>query len=512
MTPRPRPRTTLAATAGLSLVALGLPLASPASAAPAQALGCGAVVTTSVRLQADIGPCAGAGLVIAADGVTLDLGGHRVLGTLSPRPGLAVNTANAAGILLRRTSRSTVVNGEVAAFAIGVQIAGGAGNHVSRLHVHDNIGVDNGDGIAVFGSDGNRIDRNRVIHNGQWSGISLLNAGPAGSSRNEVVDNLILGNDVPMFDDAGVAIDKRDIGIAVEGPGATANRIAGNVVDGSGTNGIQVFPACSSGYNVSTGCPGTVPNDGNVIAGNTVTRNGFGAPLDGALGDGISLLAMGPPVVVTPDHTTVTGNVVRGNQRNGISLGGGNGQELKTGAWTTGAENYGCFISVDPDDPVVDTPNLCGTTDNTVTGNTSSANGIDGIYVGPRSDRNRISRNTTDGNGKDGIGIGLAIQTGPGQVPVLDAAGNLVTVPGSGARDNVLEQNRGMGNGRFDGADENPGCGSNRWWQNRFGTANQPCVGAAKVSSSGPHPFGPAAKRPAGRPGAGGRGVTRHRG
>jgi len=332
----------------------------------------------------------------------------------------------------------------------------------------------------VFGSDGNRISSNRVVHNGQWSGISLLADGGAGSSSNEILNNIVLDNNVPMFDGAA-PVDKRDMGIAIEGPGATNNKVAGNIVDGSGTNGIQVMPACSTGYMVTSGCPNTVSNDGNVITRNTVTHNGFGAPLDGALGDGISLLAMGPPVVKTPNNNTVTNNTVSDNQRNGISLGGGNGQELGTGAWTTGDENYGCFISVDPDDPVVDTPNLCGPRDNTVTGNMSSRNGIDGIYIGPRSDNNRVSRNTAYSNGKDGIGIGLAIQTGPGQVPVRDPAGNLVTIPGSGARNNILEQNVGAGNNRWDGADETPACGTNRWILNRFTTVNQPCVGAGRV-------------------------------
>lgn len=462
----------------------------PASASPA-ALGCGAEVTSSTRLTQDIGPCPGPGLVIAADGVVVDLGGHRVAGTLTPMPGMAANAANASGVTFRNSTGSTVRNGEVTGFAAGVVLAGGAGNRVTLLDVHDNIGRDNGDGIALFGSDGNRVDHNRVVHNGQWSGVSLLD----GASHNVIAGNVISGNDVPMFDDGGVAVDKRDIGIAVEGPGATGNLIAGNVVDGSGTNGLQVFPACSSGYDISTGCPGTVANDGNTIVGNTIAHNGFGAPIEGALGDGISLLAMGPPVVAMPTHNAVLGNTVTGNQRNGISLGGGNGQELSTAAWTTGGENYGCFISADPDDPVVDTPDLCGVTDNTVEGNTSSGNGIDGIYVGPRSDRNRVSHNTTDGNGKDGIGIGLAVRYGPGQLPVLDAGGNLVTVPGSGARDNVLDGNAGTGNHRWDGMDEVPACGSNQWFQNRFGTVNQPCVGAGRVDAAraGMPPAGSAA-------------------
>ncbi len=470
-------RASVGALSVLSLVTGSWAVPSLASAAPGPGLSCGAVVKTSTRLLTDIGPCAGDGLIVAADGITLDLAGHRVLGMLSPAPGAAWNMADASGITFRNTTGSRVMNGEVTQFAMGVQIFHGAANQVTRLSVHDNIGHDDGDGIAVFGSDRNRIGGNRVVHNGQWSGISLVGDRGAGSSRNEILDNVVLGNNIPMFD-GETPIDKRDMGIAIEGPGATKNLVAGNVVDGSGTNGIQVMPACSTGYMVSSGCPKTVSNDGNVITRNTVTHNGFGAPLDGALGDGISLLAMGPPVIAMPNQNKVTDNRVFGNQRNGISLGGGNGQELGTGAWTTGAENYGCFISSDPDNPRVDTPNLCGPKDNTVTGNSSSGNGIDGIYIGPRSDGNQILQNTADGNGKDGIGIGLAVQTGADQVPVLDSAGNLVTVPGSGARKNVLEHNIGSGNNRWDGADENPVCGTNRWVQNRFTTVNQPCVGA----------------------------------
>jgi len=88
----------------------------------------------------------------------------------------------------------------------------------------------------------------------------------------------------------------------------------------------------------------------------------------------------------------------------------------------------------------------------------------------------RRSQNRADQNGTDGIGIGLAVRYGPGQLPVLDANGRLTYVAGSGARNNMLARNRGTGNGRFDGADENPGCGSNTWIQSLFTTVNQPCV------------------------------------
>ena len=96
-------------------------------------------------------PLPGDGLVIGADGVKLNLDGHRVIGTLMPSPGLPRNASNASGITFRKTSGSVVTNGEVLQFAIGVQIKDGSANRVTRMNIHDNIGLSDGDGIAVFG-------------------------------------------------------------------------------------------------------------------------------------------------------------------------------------------------------------------------------------------------------------------------------------------------------------------------------------------------------------------------
>jgi hypothetical protein len=61
-------------------------------------------------------------------------------------------------------------------------------------------------------------------------------------------------------------------------------------------------------------------------------------------------------------------------------------------------------------------------------------------------------------------------------VPVYDANGRLETVAGSGGRNNLLADNTGKGNKRWDGADENPACDHNQWMRNRFRTVNRPCV------------------------------------
>ncbi len=326
----------------------------------------------------------------------------------------------------------------------------------------------------------NRIDKNRVVHNGPASGITLLGEFQTGSRFNEISDNVVLDNNLPELDSTGQPSWKRDVGIAVEGPGATHNRILRNVVEGSGLHGINVFPTCSTGYNITTGCPGTVANEFNVIRGNTVNRNGFGEPLaDAPIGDGIQILAKGPRPVSMPGRNIVEGNTANGNMRNGITLGGGNGQELTEATWTTGGESYGCFRPQggDPDNPIVDSADLCGTNGNRVVHNTASGNGSVGIYIGPRSDQNTVSNNTTDRNRRDGIAIGLAVRYDENQNPLRNADGSFVLIEGSAGRNNTLEHNRAATNGRFDGMDANPACDNNRWRQNRFTTVNQPCVG-----------------------------------
>jgi parallel beta-helix repeat protein len=357
---------------------------------------------------------------------------------------------------------------------------------VTRMHVHDNIGQSSaGDGIAIFASDGNRVHKNRVVHNGPASGIALLGEengeGSAGSSFNQISDNVVMDNNLPELDrETGAPSWKRDVGIAVEGPGATRNLILRNIVTGSGLHGINVFPTCSTGYDIFTGCPGTVSNDYNVIRGNVANGNGFGEPLaDAPIGDGIQILAKGPRPVHMPGHNIIKGNTANGNMRNGITLGGGNGQELTGATWTTGGESYGCFRMQDgdPDDPIVDSPDLCGTNGNSVSHNTASDNGSMGIYIGPRSDGNTVSHNRAERNGMDGIGLGLAVRYDEDQNPVRDASGSLVFIDGSAGRGNVLTHNRASGNGRWDGSDPVPECAGNTWRHNRLVTRSQACIG-----------------------------------
>lgn len=65
---------------------------------------CGKVITANTTLKDDIGPCPRNGLIVGADNITLDLGGHRLFGFNGPGPG----RGNTAGIRLPKRTGAHV--------------------------------------------------------------------------------------------------------------------------------------------------------------------------------------------------------------------------------------------------------------------------------------------------------------------------------------------------------------------------------------------------------------------
>lgn len=243
--------------------------------------GCGASITEDTTLTADIGPCSRHGLVVEADGVTLDLGGHTINGDAFARSG-----ADKAGILLKGVRGVTVRNGTVVGFDAGVAIQGGGGNAVRGVTVEDNVNyrvvtgrnadpddvnLDEqvlcmlGEGISVANSSDNVIEHNRVYGNGPLAGIALV----GDSNDNLVAHNDVADNDVPNTTPDGRPTtcgtgrqqgpmtrgrSIQGIGIRVEGPGADRNVVERNRVTRSAIAGISVHS-----YDSGRGTP---PNEG----------------------------------------------------------------------------------------------------------------------------------------------------------------------------------------------------------------------------------------------------------
>jgi len=427
-----------------------------AGTAAASHVSCGDVITEDTTLDKSL-ECSGTGLVIAADNITLDLNGKTLSGDPQSR---ADAGEDAAGIVFRMVSGATVRDGTVEQFDSGILIRGGSGNAVRDVTVQDNInyriitGVnadpgdpasvaddpptcDLGDGIAAFNSDNNVIERNRVVHNGPFSGISLVED----SDANRVARNVVADNDVlnRVRDDAeqnagentvcGTATEQgpmtrgrgvQDIGIRVEGPGADNNRVERNDVIGSALVGIAIHGYVCNPPPPREGSdrppPPAAPNNGgNLIFKNNVSGTGQDTIDLDPVADGIATLQQGPPNIVCVAHSnTIKNNVSSNNERHGVFLGGR------------------------------------GSHDNTVINNRVNDNGGDGLHV-----------------------EGPAIRNGEQVAP--------------GAIDNKLLANKGTGNDGFDGFDGNlnPPCDNNMWRGSKFDTVNQDCVwgpGGAKGS------------------------------
>ena len=154
----------------LALVAgLGLFVAvSGADAATAPAVTCGATLTASTTLSADLVHCPGTALVIGADGITVDLGGHTISGT---------NADGSEGIASDGHANVRIVGGRITDFRInGVGIRGGSGNLVRGVTVR-RIGDGGVEGEPVSaGIAISRSPRSRVIGNDVSNDVKAFQA------------------------------------------------------------------------------------------------------------------------------------------------------------------------------------------------------------------------------------------------------------------------------------------------------------------------------------------------
>jgi parallel beta-helix repeat protein len=240
------------ATAAMFLGSLALP-----GVAGAVALSCGDVVTQNTVLTADVGACSEGGLIVGADNITLDLGGHRVFGTPEAGDGIGIHLVDRSGV--------TITNGTASDFDAGIVIEGGARNRVHGMALRHNASNEEtffGDGISIlFGSHENIVEDNRVSGNGPWDGIAVGEfEGTEPSVGNVIRGNRVVANDVPFT--TGEHFTSGIILLDV----AQNTWVSENLVTQSGHSGIEVVGPLSTG---------------NVVRDNRVSFNGvppFGGP------------------------------------------------------------------------------------------------------------------------------------------------------------------------------------------------------------------------------------------
>jgi parallel beta-helix repeat protein len=207
----------------LAIAALGICCLLPAQAT-ATHVQCGDTITHDTTLDFDLIDCPGAGIVIGAPELTLELNGHTVDGT----QGKALGVGGSPGIDNGEGHDGVEIRGPgvVRDFEVGVWLLNAGDNVVHRLEASANL-----HGIFLAGPSGSRdmVARN-VVSDNVFSGIALAD---------ECVNNIAAGN----------------------------NRIERNTAF-QNSHGI-----------VLTGCA-----DGNLISRNTPFENGVGILLSDSFG------------------------------------------------------------------------------------------------------------------------------------------------------------------------------------------------------------------------------------
>jgi len=217
---------------------------------------CGAVITQDTTLHGDLLSCPGDGLVIGADGVTLDLNGHTISYGANDHAFSGVDNNGGYDAV-------TVLDGRVQGYGNGVLLSNAADRNVVRgVTVTDtNLGIylsgsngeldrntatgNNGSGIALGYATHDTVVSNVVTGNG-FEGIELRT-----SSDNVLLGNLVTGNGFSRQPENG----QEGITVLVS---SARNLLEKNVVSGSATDGILVDASST----------------GTLLAKNETTQNG----------------------------------------------------------------------------------------------------------------------------------------------------------------------------------------------------------------------------------------------
>jgi parallel beta-helix repeat protein len=412
--------------AALTLAAALVFAATPAFAGDGlTTVHCGQTLTHSVKLANDLTNCPGDGLVIGADGITVDLNDHTIDGTgADPTCPLVFRE----GINNSEYDRLTVKNGTVQQFDLGVAAGTGTGG-MSDSRVQDMTLKDLGGGVSIgSGASGvtvnNRIDHN-VASNISCGNALALTAGQGNRfdhnriehSRGGIIVGFGLLTDGNIVEDNSVA-DVAGTGILVVHSGAA--RVERNDLRNIGSDDEGCLP-----LNLCIGIDIEGVSSNTVVEGNTITRAqhagiqmdtsfDFGATQamtdvrvsDNTLtstGDGIWLIDTDRDVVT---RNTITGAGSFGSPSAfglGVLLNGVSGTRVSRNTITGGGRTIapGILVGLPPEF----NPSSRPVAGNLIVRNTVSGQHADGILVSPVAADTTIARNTTNGNANDGIHV-----------------------------------------------------------------------------------------------------------
>ena len=302
-----------------------LPGAEPAHAAEIE---CGKRVRRSITLTADLLNCPAAGLVIRANGVTVDLNGNTLSGTG------AVGQAYFGIDNTRGHSNVTIKNGTILNFTTGIVSEGGSNIRVKQIAANDNEVT----GIYIERGRSHLVAQSTATGNGN-GGIAVLDANFSIVRLSTGTNN---GND-------GIQVIGRE------------NLITGSTASDGAANGIGVLGnrnTIETNETSDNGKAGIVAiGNNNVVRDHTAERNKDG-------------------IAVVGDNNRVRLSTASSNTRDGVVIKGTANLASETTASDNGENGF-----------IVQT----GSSNNTISTNVAEDNGLavvdgNGLGVDMRND------------------------------------------------------------------------------------------------------------------------------
>jgi hypothetical protein len=301
---------------------------------------CGQTVTTSAVLTVNLG-CPGAGIVVGASGITIDLNGHSIVGT----------NQDATGIENDGFDGVKVINGTVNHFKWGILIGSDADrNTVQNVTVRGNTldGLNAGTGsdlltisnvraiangaigISLSDSTGHKVDKAYATQNSA-SGIKLINTPGTKLTNSTATFNLADGILVQL-NTAGLSVSNTVVagntwdGLRLEA-GVVGARIAAVTAVDNGLNGIVLAGADGALIQkvVASGNPLDGVQDqaaGMHLTNSTLTGNGIGVAVcsgcPGVMVGKTKAIGNGTGFGINDVTAVIAGSVADGNTGFGI--------------------------------------------------------------------------------------------------------------------------------------------------------------------------------------------------
>ncbi|MBX3055537.1 MAG: right-handed parallel beta-helix repeat-containing protein [Anaerolineae bacterium] len=333
---------------------------------------CGQVVTQSILLTDDVIGCLEDGLIIGAEGITIDLNGYTLSGT-----GLG------AGILNDGFNYVTVRNGTIHGFSYGVLLnPGTAFNIIEETFISINLES----GILLQDADdglnGNIIRHNELVGNG--AGLELIDSAGSTLLGNLVAANMdfglhMLASDHNHLEDNFI-VGSSDVAAILEG--SSYNTLLNNTIADNPDGGLELaddsnYNRIEGNYIAESGDSGVIVSlsVGNEIVGNTIRE----------MNDNAIALA-------NAQYNLVYGNDIRFNA-SGIEISGSSNNHIEANNASSGG------LGIEAGD---------FSYNNVIVLNLVNNNDAGGIAIegsAPAGYGNYIDRNQANGNGGDGIAV-----------------------------------------------------------------------------------------------------------